>query len=405
MNFWHEYALPLSQSSKPVKAAICALGGAHKSFKIQDQTEGTTQSLANSYELASVQQYNSAIRIIREYMSSPDKNFQVILTCCLIFICTESLYGRHENVSRHLEAAFSLLSTRDRWNDLGTECHNETSTRTKQGDLAKFMENISPSLCSLASDLFFYVGDNHSPKLVSELTKWVEIQDPINLEDPGTPFASAQDAASSLTRVESMCDVELYTECPTCLAEDGCCGNASLVCRHINNELDAEPYYHHWNARFNAFKKTFDPSKASDLELYRFKILELEEATWAATLKLEDMEDDLEMDDCINMLQKAESIIQFLKTDKGQTFTFQANLVPPIAYVIISCQDANIQWKGVELLRSLGRREGVWDSKKMADIYAEMITAKEKRLLTWDEIPADVPQLTKLLSSLQLSTP
>ncbi|KAL4732092.1 hypothetical protein ACLX1H_001100 [Fusarium chlamydosporum] len=397
MSFWHAYALPLSQDFKPVKVAIGALGGAHKAFKLQTQTDSLTKSLAQSYEVASIQQYNNAIKIMQEYMSSPERNFQVVLTCCLIFICTESLYGRYANVTRHLEAAFSLLNSHHDY-DYGSGMGNQDD----QSDLAKFMENIGPSLCGLASDLFFYMGDNHSSKLVSELQKWLHRQDPIYLQEPGAPFFSAQAAASSLTRIETICGMDMYTECPTCLSLGYPCGKDASVCRRFDHGLDPESFFRYWSARYNAFKLNFDSSTATEAEIFRFKVLELEETTWHATFKLNSMKDDLETSDCIEILKKAESIIELSQNETGHIFTFQANLVPPIAYVIISCQDEAIQWEGVRLLRLLGRREGVWDSKKMADIYTNMITAKTNKLLSWDDIPADVPQLTELLSSVTL---
>ncbi|KAF5658563.1 transcription factor FSS1 [Fusarium heterosporum] len=405
MSFWHAYALPLSQTSKPIKAAIGALGGAHKAFKLQTQTDPFTQSLAQSYEMASVQQYNNAIRVMHEYMNSEENNLQVILTCCLIFICTENLYGRYANVTRHLESAFSLLNTCERWNPAGTHYRGEFGDKRKDDGLRKFMDNIGPSLCGLASDLFFYMGDSHSSKLVSELQQWLERQDPINLQEPGAPFFSAQAAASFLTRVETICDVEMYAQCQLCLAQGAPCGKTGLACRRFDNGLESEPFYHYWSARYRIFKQNFDPQKASESELFRFKVLELEEITWQATFKLASINDDLEVTDCVEILNKAESIIDLSQRDNGHVFTFQANLCPPIAYVIISCPDEKIQWEGVRLLRRLGRKEGVWDSRKMADIYTDMIKAKTSRLVTWEEIPDDVPRLAKLLGSVRLETP
>ncbi|CAJ0547099.1 Ff.00g017260.m01.CDS01 [Fusarium sp. VM40] len=405
MSFWHTYALPLSHNSMPIKAAIGALGGAHKAFKLQTQTDPFTQSLAQSYEIASVQQYSNAIKVMHEYMNSPDKNFQVILTCCLIFICTENLYGRYTNVTRHLESAFSLLNTCERWNDVGTQYRGEVGHRRKGDDLSKFMDNIGPSLCGLTSDLFFYMGDNHSPKLVSELQQWLERQDPITLQEPGAPFFSAQAAASCLSHVGTTFGIEMNTDCQMCLNQGYPCGKTGLVCRRFDNGLESESFYRYWSARYNAFKQNFDPLKASEPEMFRFKVLELEEITWHATFKLASIDEDLEPSDCIEILKRAKSIINFSQRETGHIFTFQANLVPPIAYVIISCQDETIQWEGVRLLRRLGRREGVWDSRKMADIYASMITAKTRKLVSWEQIPDDVPRLTQLLGSVRLDTP
>ncbi|KAM0351168.1 hypothetical protein ACHAPU_002953 [Fusarium lateritium] len=404
MSFWHAYALPLSQTSKPIKAAIGALGGAHKAFKLQTQTDPFTQSLAQSYEMASVQQYNNAIRVMHEYMNSDENNFQVILTCCLIFICTENLYGRYANVTRHLESAFSLLNTCERWNPAGTQYRGEFEDKRMDDGLRKFVDNIGPSLCGLASDLFFYMGDSHSSKLVSELQQWLERQDPINLQEPGAPFFSVQAAASSLTRVETIRDVEMYSLCQFCLDHGAPCGKTGLVCRRFDNGLELESFYHYWSARYRIFKQSFDPLKASESEVFRFKVLELEEITWQATFRLASVNDDLEVADCVEILNKAESIIDLSQRETGHVFTFQANLCPPIAYVIISCQDEKIQWEGVRLLRRLGRKEGVWDSRKMADIYTDMIKAKTRKLVTWEEIPDDVPRLTKLLGSIRFKT-
>ncbi|KAJ4005945.1 hypothetical protein NW752_001189 [Fusarium irregulare] len=396
MSFWHAYALPLSQHSEPVKAAIGALGGAHKAFKLQTQTDSLTQSLAQSYELASIQQYNNAIQVMQEYMSSPDRNFQVVLTCCLIFICTECLYGRYTNVTRHLEAAFSIINSHH-LSDYGSG----TGGQADQIDLAKFMEHIGPPICGLTSDLLFYAG-NHSSKLVSELQKWLPHQGPMCLQEPGAPFFSAEASASWLTRMETMREKDMYAECPACLTLEYPCGKDALVCRRFEQGLDPASFFMYWSARYNPFKLSFDPSRASEAEILRSKVLELEETIWHATFKRNSMKDDLETADCIDILKKAEYIIELSQGGTGHIFTFQANMMPPIAYVIISCQDENIQWEGVRLLRSVGRREGVWDSNKVADIYANMITAKAKKLLSWDEIPASVPQLAELLSTVKL---
>jgi hypothetical protein len=397
-SIWHTYVLPLCQGFESVRAAIGALGGAHKAFKLQTQTDPLTQSLAQSYEMASIRQYNNAIQIMQRYMESPERNLQVVLTCCLIFICTESLYGRYTNVTRHLEAAFSLLNYHH------ISKHGRIGLRGDQGDLDQFMENIGPSLCGLTSDLFFFMGGSQSSKLVSELQKWLHRQDPIYLQEPGAPFFSAQAAASWRAQIETMHGTDMHTECSMCLTMGCPCGKDATVCGRLEQGLDRESFFRYWSARYNTSKLNFNLSTASESEISRFKVLELEETTWRATFKLNSAKGGLETSDCIEILEKAERIIELSKSETGHIFHFQANLIPPIAYVIMSCQDEKIQREGVRLLRSLGRREGVWDSKKVADIYANMINAKANKLLSWDDVPANVPQLTELLSSVKLGT-
>ncbi|CEI62462.1 unnamed protein product [Fusarium venenatum] len=398
-SIWQTYVLPLSHEFESIRVAIGALGGAHKAFKLQTQTDPLTQSLAQSYEAASIKQYNNSIHIIQKYMELPAMNLQEILTCCFIFICIESLYGRYMNVTRHLEAAFSLLN------------HHHTSNHSvgiglKSGEdnLEKFMEDMGPAICGLTSDLFFFMGDSQSSKLVSELQKWLHRQDPIYLQEPGAPFFSVQAAASWRTQMETMHETDAYYECHMCSSVGYPCSMDASVCGKSQSGLDTASFFRYWSARYSPSNLNFDPTKASESEMSRHKVLELEETTWRARFKLNSIKGNLATSDCMEILSKAESIMDLSKCQTGHIFNFQANLIPPIAYVIISCQDERIQWEGVRLLRSLGRREGVWDSKKVADVYANMITAKANRLLSWDDIPADVPQLTKLLSSMNLVT-
>ncbi|KAH7142153.1 hypothetical protein EDB81DRAFT_797951 [Dactylonectria macrodidyma] len=390
--FWQKYALPLSHTYQPIESAICALGSAHKYFKRQDKMDLATRQTC---EEASVGQYNRAIRAAHQYMGSSERKLEVILTCCLIFICIENLHGRYENALRHLESAFSLLNASYQWGGL-----ESPTTPGQRQDLTVFLGHIGPLLCGLASDTLFYMDDDISTKLVSGLIAWVEAQDPVGFEDTLAAFPSAQAAALALVRLQSMCDAELCAD--DCGSSDGDCCHASA------SDCDSEDWFIQtlfdaWNARFNAFRAQFDHDKATESEIHLVKILDLEQVTWEATMKQDSINDDLDRSDCEKILQRAESLIQYETTGLGRTFSFDGHLVPPVSLVIISCPDPDIQWKGVSLLRSMHRREGIWDSEEMANVYAAMITAKEKKLLSWDEIPGDVPGLTGLLASLQLS--
>ncbi|KAH6972801.1 hypothetical protein BKA56DRAFT_592836 [Ilyonectria sp. MPI-CAGE-AT-0026] len=389
--FWQNYALPLSHTYQPIEAAICALGSAHKYFKRQSQMDLVTRMTC---EDESVVQYNLAIRAAHQYMGSSERKLEVILTCCLIFICIENLHGRYHNALGHLESAFSLLNAPYQWNSL-----EPSTTPAQRQDLTVFLQHIEPLLCGLASDAQFYMDDEMSMKVMSGLIAWVEAQKPVDLGDTLAPFPSAQAAALALNRLQSMCDVEI---CADCSSWDGDC------CHSSTSNCDSEDWFiptlfEAWNARFKAFRAHFDPEKAIESEIHRVKILDLEQITWEATMKIDSINDDLDRSDCEEILRRAESLIQYESTGLGRTFNFNGHLVPPLSLVIISCPDPDIQWKGVSLLRSMHRREGMWDSEEMANVYSDMIAAKEKKLLSWDDIPKDVPGLTGLLASLQLS--
>ncbi|XEV01234.1 hypothetical protein FSHL1_006521 [Fusarium sambucinum] len=285
---------------------------------------------------------------------------------------------------------------------------NVEGARCKQDDTAEFIDAIYPSLCGLASDLFLYLGDKPPPKLVSELTNWARSHKTRISEDINTPFTSVQAAASSLMRIESAFDVEFYGD-----GLDQASGNASCedaypidtTSKFGDRETRSIALYHKWDTRFKVFQQTFDPATASNKELDLMRTLELEQATWNAATKLTSVYDDLEIADCVNILQTADKVINSLGDDKRHIFTFQGSIIPQVALATIACPDTDIQWRGVHLLRLLDRREGIWDSRILADIFTNMINAQIGKLLAWDDIPGDVPELSRLLSSLQLLTP
>ncbi|KAK7428845.1 hypothetical protein QQZ08_004615 [Neonectria magnoliae] len=374
--FWQKYALPLSHTYQPVESAICALGSAHKYFKRQDQMDLVTRQ---TWEEASVGQYNRAIRAAYQYTSSSERTLEVILTCCLIFICIENLHGRYENALRHLESAFSLLNASYQRGGL-----ESSTTPGQQQDLTVFLGHIGSLLCGLASDMLFCMDDDISTKLVSGLIAWVEAQHPVDLEDTMTAFPSAQAAALALVRLQSICDAELCAD--SCSSSDGDSCHASASDCDSGDWL-IQTLFDAWNARFRAFRAQFDHNMATKSEIHRVKILDPEQVTWEATMKQDSVNDDLDRSDCEKILQKAESLILVESTGLGRTFCFDGHLVPPVSLVIISCPDPDIQWKGVSLLRSMHRREGIWDSEEMARVYTTMITAKEKKLVSWGDIP------------------
>ncbi|KAH8694346.1 hypothetical protein BGZ61DRAFT_532441 [Ilyonectria robusta] len=119
-------------------------------------------------------------------------------------------------------------------------------------------------------------------------------------------------------------------------------------------------------------------------------------------LKPDDEEDDLERQDCEYILNLAELLVRSGGSEAHPIFTWHADLIPPLYLVGLSSGDADIQQRTTTLLRSMRRREGIWDSQEVAEILETMHLAAKQDLLASDMIPCGITQLAKMLSDLRL---
>ncbi|KAH8694570.1 hypothetical protein BGZ61DRAFT_452119 [Ilyonectria robusta] len=388
INFWFTYALPLAHVMEPIKYAICALGGAHKYFKSQHLR--TSMQSIHPYEKLSVRQYNQAIHHVKSLMQTPSKeNMEVIIICCIIFICIENLHGRYAESLRHLRAGSALLS----------QLHDQGSTETNKKapiNMSRFFEDLSGLFSRLGQDVSLYAGDDITPDFNIPPAD-------TDIRHPPIPFTSTAAAERSLHAVERMYDaVRRLSE------QEPCCTGSGASCRDHVTELESNklqwecplvPYFHHWSLRFDLYKEQLEHQKVLKEEIRRMRMLSIDQALWKCFLRLEDIDDEFSLGNCDEIVQRAESIVYSGFFGVVPVFTFDARLIPAITMVCVSCADVDIHWRCIRLLRSIWRREGIWDSQEMADILEAMVIAREKDLVPWEKIPWRISHLVKMLSS------
>lgn len=108
--FWSGYALPLSHSVKTVRHAVCALGGAHRLFKLQHGGYYETSPTLQKPKSTSIRQYSQAISLVKTIIdTATERDIEIVLTCCIIFIGLENLHGHYAESLRHVKAGTSFL--------------------------------------------------------------------------------------------------------------------------------------------------------------------------------------------------------------------------------------------------------------------------------------------------------
>lgn len=80
-----------------------------------------------------------------------------------------------------------------------------------------------------------------------------------------------------------------------------------------------------------------------------------------------------------------------------RTFSLDAGIITPLYNTIWKCRVSRIRRKGIELLRSYPRQEGVWDGVLVAIACERIVAIEEEGSDGWIEDPADLPEWKRIL--------
>ncbi|KAM0560025.1 hypothetical protein ACHAPJ_003983 [Fusarium lateritium] len=406
-DFWYRYALPLGHSVEAVKYAICALGGAHRAFKIQDCERHPAM---DQLQLVSVQQYNQAIRNVNSLMNTAtEEDIEVILVCCVIFISIENLHGRYAESLRHLKAGTSLLiSLMGKESELGT--FQRPGNRDSDGGLAvntKLPHDMAQTFCRLGNDVWGYIRQMIAPDLSFYATLDDEVS-PIT-----SPYASVDAAEEAFHNVVKLFEANRTVSAQAMMAfaqhhqnEDR--GIMYFMPSHVPDGQHLIPperleaIYHHWSHRFDLFRLQLDENSATKHDVLRTRSLAVDQALWTGWLKCK-VWADYQQEDYEEILRRAESLVALDAFQSSAVFAFDGSLILSLAVPCVSSMDSDTQWRTIRLLRSFRRKEGIWDSQELADILEAMMIATSQGIVTTDMLSWDVPQLARLMDSFKLA--
>ncbi|KAK8095152.1 uncharacterized protein PG998_014376 [Apiospora kogelbergensis] len=408
-DFWDAYTLPLAHQEEPLRRTIAAVGAAHQLYVIKSYSTTPSSLWITEQENAAMQQYNKAISSLLKVMStlgSPTATHSILL-CCLMFVCFESLMGRYSESIKHIKSGFQLLASSDASGNIGD---------------ADLWWQIYGMFARLGIEFSAYMDDLLVPPVPKNTNS------PAASTDGQQPFTNLIEATSSLRELDlqhwaalwhaeyavsldgegSACHVKSENRLHLPLTAGPYSGSeaAGTVPTVVNDPLWDKKWndkFNVWNSRFELLVDTLQPEKLSERELGLLGRLRLQQSFWKFALELP--HDGTEAENVPTssyecFMERAEQMAQPLIAQGKPTFSLDGDLISDLSFTVRFSRDPAAQSRALFILRSLNRREGIWDSNEIADMYEAALSLRYDKIWELQDEVRSVPAFMKILSEM-----
>ncbi|OHW97987.1 C6 zinc finger domain-containing protein [Colletotrichum incanum] len=410
---WSNYILPLGYYSDSIKHAVIALGVAHRAFLEDPFSEPEPSQSALAFNDLAERHYRKAVSEAIQIMADPSPvNIRITLACCLVFVCFEIVRGQYDKAIQHLRSGSRVLESLHQAALVNQR--NPGGLSASENCMAETVQKHFNQLCDI-TNMFTCMGMDASmlieADVVPDLSFFTQPEADV---DETMPFSSVSEARQCFHLVERMF-TQAFEDCWYC-SSDSCWHSTSSCGSHrpssesqSSNDAAweiANAHFKAWCSRFELFQKVL-PKNMEPADQDELKALRFSQKSWAifneqegpCALKNSNME-DLHM-----LVDMAEEIVSSREEQPRPKFALVADIVPSLAYICAFCENIDLERRIIDVLRSMKRREGMWDSQEMANLYELVLQAKLgnqwKDEYNWETLP----NLARMMSNLSISTP
>lgn len=373
-DFWDRLVLQISHSEPTVRHALLALSSlCESSYEEEEVTDVHSTSVPPPVSSVNAQrahfalgQYNKAVRLLAERLSSAQLSLDVTLTACLVFIWLEFMRNDFDAALCHLKSGLKILK----------------DFRSGDEGLALRTQRVDVSLIQLFARLETQATVHGSPT-----------------SDFCASFSTASSPHSSL--------VETITIPPTFTSIDQACNTLntllSSIFHFVRNchddtfieatgplELQARctSYLHSlslWQAAqqkspahtFKSLPDTRQTAAVALLNLQHSCVTILLETLFTPSQMIYDAYDD----SFTQMLYLADKLLLHqhhcstssstsVPASPRKIIFFDMGVIAPLFFVILKCRTLTLRRRALNLLRRSPRREGMWHRRSVVR-YAE----------------------------------
>lgn len=408
-DYWQQLALQLGESEPIVRHALLALSAVYEKYHKNRQEEMDLNSKPTGIwrvfqkptittiplsEFA-LQQYNKAIQLLNNRISSGEPSLNVILMTCVIFICLEYLRNNFDIGLQHLKSGLKILAG-----------SRHTLIKLHRPNETKKTQDVSQSLVDLFNRLDVQAtihGSATSDFNASAIEHWNS-----SLEFPAS-FSSIDEARTSLG-VE-LCSTFQFirhrfddTSTRSPLSDDPSLDfRTAFALETRRNELLKN--LEHWYAALSAYID-LSPVSADDTTglnskqhqiaplvlYYMLAVLQLKASFFTSQMEYDTFKADFE-----SMVGLAWQILHASEAHSLQpsVVSFDMGLLPPLFFIALKCRHLRTRRRAIGLMRLVPEREGMWLRDPIVE-YAEWKVEQEeigRGLLDEEDI---LPEATRI---------
>jgi hypothetical protein len=356
-DFWFRRVLPMCHDDPVVRQVVVALGAAHRCYldKLSSPDPGNANAPLTHFESIAVTLYNEAIRKLithdAETSSSGDSEL-TFLICCLLFVCLDCMLGRFDEAVRHMQAGCRLLEASD------------PSTAPK--DIRQLYQETGTVFLRFTVDATTPLQEYDIPDMMPHAKPLLE------MDDGTQPFLNLADAreavwdlAVRLTHISPGPDEYLKEHLPGLEVPD--CGS--------NPEAWAElvASFGIWRSKFSLLVSSLGSFSAIPFHIQReVLVLIAQRYMWDIILYAEDSPENEELQRlCNSYIDVIEQAYRIEASWMARpVFTLDSDTIPAMFHTATFFKNPVLTQRVIALLRRYKRREGLWDSWKVADMLS-----------------------------------
>jgi hypothetical protein len=359
------YLLRATNEEPAILHAVIALGGIHEIFGLyKERLNGITP-----IDQFSERQYYKAIALLLDSTKiSSEHSTELVLLCCILFACFESLRGRIKSAITHVRCGLNLL--------------HQTETTNTRPSFAYIPQKIVKSLFTRLENQMMELESSSILTMSRETERptFSELKDPEIFRNLETAYESFDIFLNRTLHVNRTLETLLVDPL-------GFLDSETLLEIEIERAKCLQ-YLDGWSRAFNQYLIGDGPvpKQISDYNVYVLQI-------WRVTAKIFLSVKPTNAEETWDQFQQEFNTIVTLAETLAETsyitdtscqgtpsFSFHLGILPPLFLTSVRCRDPIIRRRAVHVLFSSRRCEAIWDSHLAAAVAGLVIETEEKHV-------------------------
>lgn len=379
--YWERLILQASHADAAMRHAAIAFGSLGERLQITNVMTFDNED-ANRLQNIACLHYYKAIKELRKQISSgQERSVEFTLLACFIFICFEFLQGNESAVLAHLKSGIEIIRQSD-FQDRLYDPNNLPLSLNESTDFGHHVAIVFGVLDRIAANWVAAPSFGMPARLIPSLDYGPLLSEGFPNIDKANEYLN--NLNSQLNRVLPAWAFVSSESNPAPKPLE----TSTPLIEGLRTTLD------NWSRAMDAFMarsrhilSVQESQRATALMIYhRFSTLRLNtsfQASEEEPYRTSETDFNYIISMSTSLLRPIDATICFRGSENERSrrlFSFECNIIYPLYFTAIHCQDPEIQKEALSLLSTSPFREGAWDSATMARIAERRILQHKQNL-------------------------